>query len=60
MKNTNENISEYIKRAIRTLKEYRAYILNSSECNNLNDSIEGTSNLMKVIKRPPFGYHSFI
>ncbi|MDE6475247.1 MAG: ISL3 family transposase [Erysipelotrichaceae bacterium] len=55
----NDTISDYMKTSIRTLKEYRPYILNSLEFPYSNGPIEGVNNLIKVIKRIAFGYRSF-
>ena len=60
IEHASENISEYMKTSIRTLKEHKAYILNSLEFSYSNGMIEGTNNLIKVIKRIAFGYRSFI
>ena len=53
-------ISDYMKTSIKTLKEYKKYISNSFIYVYTNGAIEGTNNLIKVIKRIAFGYKSFV
>lgn len=58
--NASNLISDYMKTSIKTLIEYKDYICNSFLYNFTNASIEGSINLIKVIKRIAFGYKSFI
>ena len=53
------NISDYMKKAIKTYNRFEKYILNSFDYDLNNGIIEGTNNLIKVIKRISFGYRSF-
>lgn len=49
------NISEYMKTSIKTLKGYLAYIKNTFTTNYHNGYVEGNNNLIKVLKRITFG-----
>ena len=53
------NISDYMKKAIKTYNRFEKYILNSFDYELNNGIIEGTNNLIKCIKRISFGYKSF-
>ena len=57
--NPNNNISSYMKTAIKTLSEFLPYIKNTFTTNYHNGYIEGNNNLIKVIKRIAFGFRSF-
>lgn len=53
------NISEYMKISIKTLKGYTPYIKNTFENNYSNGFLEGNNNFIKVLKRIAFGFRSF-
>ncbi len=57
--NVNPNISDTMKRSIRSLKKHETSIENALKFTYSNGVIEGTNNLIKVIKRIAFGYRSF-
>ncbi len=60
VESANEEISDYMKTSLKTFKEHKEYISNSMKYEYSNGRIEGTNNLIKVIKRIAFGYRSFI
>ncbi len=53
-------LSKPMKTAIKTLRNYSAYVRNALQYEYSNGRIEGTNNLIKVIKRIAFGYRSFV
>ena len=55
----NNQISDYMKTSIKTLKEYLPYIKNTIENKYHNGFIEGNNNFIKVLKRIAFGFKSF-
>lgn len=55
-----EDISDRLKTAIRTLLKHKAYVLNSLDYSYSNGGIEGLNNYIKVIKRTAFGFRSFV
>lgn len=55
----HENISDYMKSALKTYNKFKNYIINSIIYNFSNGLIEGTNNLIKCIKRISFGFKSF-
>ena len=57
--NPNNNISSYMKTAVKTLIEFLPYIKNTFTTKYLNGYIEGNHNFIKVIKRIAFGFRSF-
>ena len=48
-----------MKIALKTLKKYKEFIINTLETTYNNGVIEGTNNLIKCIKRISFGYRCF-
>ncbi|WP_436862677.1 transposase, partial [Staphylococcus caeli] len=57
----NEDISEGLKRIIKTFIEYLPYIENTMSYPKFtNGPIEGIINKIKLIKRNAYGYHNFI
>lgn len=52
-------ISEYMKVAIKTIKKFKPYIINSVKYNLSNGQLEGINNKIKTLKRIAFGYRSF-
>ena len=46
--------------SIKTLLEYKDYVTHAMTLPSSNGKIEGTNNLIKVIKRIAFGYRSFV
>lgn len=58
--NAGDNISGFMKKTVRTLLENEQGIRNAMVYSYSNGVIEGTNNLIKVIKRIAFGYRSFV
>ncbi len=54
------NISTYMKTALKTLTTYKDFITNALNNHASNGRLEATNNLIKVIKRVAFGFHSFL
>lgn len=52
-------ISSYMKTSVSSLSSFRKSIINSFKSPYSNGKIEGTNNLIKVIKRIAFGYRNF-
>lgn len=52
-------ISEPMKKAIQTLRRHESSIRNSIKYDFTNGPLEGTNNLIKVIKRIAFGFRDF-
>lgn len=59
LKNKDEYISSYMKKSIKTLKEYLPYIKNTLTNHYHNGYVEGNNNFIKVLKRIAFGFRSF-
>ena len=59
-KNAPDTISSYMKTSIKSILKNEAGVKNSMIYDYSNGVIEGTNNLIKVIKRIAFGYRSFI
>ena len=57
--NPNKDLSETMLITIKTFKEQEKYIVNSMRYSYSNGVIEGTNNLIKVLKRIAFGYRSY-
>ena len=55
----NNNISDYMKTSIKTLKGYLKYIINTLSNPYNNGYVEGNNNFIKVLKRIAFGFRSF-
>lgn len=56
---THENISDQMKTTLKTFKKQSPYIKNALTYQMSNGKLEGTNNLVKVIKRIAFGYRNF-
>ena len=56
---TYNNISDYMKTSIKTLKGYVCYIKNTFTTGYHNGYVEGNNNFIKVLKRIAFGFRSF-
>ena len=54
------DISGPMKKSVKTLLKYETYVRNAMQYQWSNGVIEGTNNLIKVIKRIAFGYRSFV
>ena len=54
-----DNISDYMKTSLKTLKEFKDNIFNTFYYPYHNGFIEGNNNFIKVIKRIAFGFRSF-
>lgn len=54
-----DNISDYMKTSIKTLKEYLPYIKNTLNNTYHNGYVESNNNFIKVLKRIAFGFKSF-
>ena len=48
-----------IAKAIKTMRRYREYMVNSIRYNYSNDPLEGFNNKIKLVKRVSYGYNSF-
>lgn len=59
LNNKYDSISNYMKKSIKTLKEYLPYIKNTLENSYHNGFVEGNNNFIKVLKRIAFGFRSF-
>ena len=59
LNNKYNNISEYMKTSIKTLKGYVGYIKNTFTTGYHNGYVEGNNNFIKVLKRIAFGFRSF-
>ena len=59
LNNKYNNISEYMKTSIKTLKGYVEYIKNTFTTGFHNGYVEGNNNFIKVLKRIAFGFRSF-
>ena len=59
IQNQNINISDNMKKAIKTYNNFLPYIENSFKHDINNGIIEGTNTLIKCIKRISFGYRDF-
>ena len=46
-------------KAIKTMKRYREYIVNSVKYKYSNGPLEGFNNKIKLVKRVSYGYNSF-
>lgn len=57
--NSNDNISDYMKTSIKTLKGYLIHIKNTLTYSYNNGYIEGNNNFIKALKRIAFGFRSF-
>lgn len=55
----HNNISEYMKTSIKTLKSYLPHIKNTLSNPYRNGFVEGNNNFIKVLKRIAFGFRSF-
>ena len=55
----HNNISEYMKTSIKTLKIYLLHIKNTLSNPYHNGFVEGNNNFIKVLKRIAFGFRSF-
>lgn len=55
-----KGVSGFMKKSVKTLLKYESYIRNALHYQWSNGVIEGTNNLIKVIKRIAFGYRSFV
>lgn len=59
MHNCNDNVSDYMKTSIKTIKKYIKYVDNTLEYDYNNGILEGINNKIKVVKRIAFGYRCF-
>lgn len=55
----NNKVSKYMKKALKTFKNMKSYILNAFDYEYSNGIIEGTNNLIKQIKHTACGYRKF-
>ena len=55
----NLKVSKYMKKAIKTFKNMKEYILNAFDNEYSNGIVEGTNNLIKQIKHTACGYRKF-
>lgn len=59
IKGKNLKVSKYMKKALKTFKNMKEYILNAFDYEYSNGIIEGTNNLIKQIKHTACGYRKF-
>lgn len=55
----NKKVSKYMKKALRTFKKFKIYIINAFDYEYSNGVVEGTNNLIKQIKHTACGYRKF-
>ena len=55
----NPKISKYMRKAIKTFKNMKEYIINSFDYEYSNGIVEGTNNIIKQIKHTACGYRKF-
>lgn len=55
----NIKVSKYMKKALKTFKNMKEYILNAFDYEYSNGIVEGTNNLIKQIKHTACGYRKF-
>lgn len=55
----NLKVSKYMKKALKTFKDMKEYILNAFDYEYSNGIVEGTNNLIKQIKHTACGYRKF-
>ena len=55
----NLKVSKYMKKALKTFKNMKEYILNAFDYNYSNGIVEGTINLIKQVKHTACGYRKF-
>ena len=55
----NLKVSKYMKKAIKTYKNMKEYIVNAFDYEYSNGIVEGTNNLIKQIKHTACGYRKF-
>ena len=55
----NKKVSKYMKKALKTFRNMKKYILNAFDYEYSNGIVEGTNNLIKQIKHTAYGYRKF-
>ena len=55
----NKKKSKYMKKALKTFRNMKKYILNAFDYEYSNGIVEGTNNLIKQIKHTAYGYRKF-
>ena len=55
----NKKISKHMRKALKTFKNMKKYILNAFDYEYSNGIVEGTNNLIKQIKHTAYGYRKF-
>lgn len=55
----NIKVSKYMKKALKTFRNMKEYILNAFDYEYSNGIVEGTNNLIKQIKHTACGYRKF-
>ena len=55
----NNKVSKYMKKALKTFRDMKEYILNAFNYEYSNGIVEGTNNLIKQIKHTACGYRKF-
>jgi transposase len=55
----NNNISKHMKKALKTFRDMKNYILNAFDYEYSNGVVEGTNNIIKQIKHTACGYRKF-
>ena len=55
----NQKISNHMRKALKTFRNMKKYILNAFDYEYSNGIVEGTNNLIKQIKHTAYGYRKF-
>ena len=55
----NLKVSKHMKKALKTFRDMKIYILNAFDYEYSNGIVEGTNNLIKQIKHTAYGYRKF-
>ncbi|MEG0079800.1 transposase, partial [Enterococcus sp.] len=58
--NVSKHLQTLLKAHLVKNQKYKNYIINALHYSYSNGVMEGTNNLIKVIKRIAFGYRSFL
>ena len=55
----NNNVYNYMKKALKTFRNMKSYIVNAFDYEYSNGIVEGTNNLIKQVKHAACGYRKF-
>lgn len=59
IRTNQDNLHPEMKRALKTLRKYKQYLINSMESGYSNGPIEAQNNNIKVLKRIAYGYRNY-